>query len=29
MQKDSREFGSISTEDVKAKVITILRRREL
>ena len=27
--KDSREFGPISTEDVKAKVITILRRREL
>ena len=27
--KDSREFGPISMEDVKAKVITILRRREL
>ena len=27
--KDSREFGPISTENVKAKVITILRRREL
>lgn len=27
--KDSRDFGPISTEDVKAKVITILRRREL
>lgn len=27
--KDSREFGPISIENVKAKVITILRRREL
>ena len=29
MTKDSREFGPISIENVKAKVITILRRREL
>ena len=27
--EDSRDFGSISLEDVKAKVITILRRREI
>lgn len=27
--KDSRSFGCIKMEDVKAKVITILRRREL
>lgn len=27
--KDSRDFGSIPMEDVKAKVITILRRRAL
>ena len=27
--EDSRDFGCISQEDVKAKVITILRRREL
>ena len=27
--EDSRDFGCISLEDVKAKVITILRRREI
>ena len=27
--EDSRDFGCISLEDVKAKVITLLRRREL
>ena len=27
--EDSRDFGCIPMEDVKAKVITILRRREL
>lgn len=27
--EDSRDFGSISLEDVKAKVITVFRRRDL
>ena len=27
--KDSRDYGPIKMEDVKAKVITVLRRREL